>query len=262
MRDELHKAFMRYALNYDLKDPRIGLKVSHMYRVEKIARFIASKLGLSSELVEVADAIGLLHDIGRFYQIKCFGTFADHESIDHAEASNIVLFDEGHLEEIVGKKMAASYGELIRKAIYHHNKIALPEDTADFTSEELTLAKLIRDADKIDIFKILLESDCRVIFKLADGANPGGLSPEIEEAFYKKGLIDYRLRKSYVDDCVTKLAYVFDFNFGVSCQLLLKTRYLERLVDNLFEQVDVKDEETRDRLYGILDFATNYLRKI
>ncbi len=259
MNDILYEALLKYASSYDLTDQRVRLKISHMQRVQRISRFVARKIGLSDELIEVASVIGLLHDIGRFYQIKNFGTFNDHESIDHAEASNIVLFAEGHLEEFVGVEMARRYGEVIKKAIYYHNKIALPSNAKEFTEVELTMAKLIRDADKIDIFKLLLDTDFSVVFQLKDGADPTAITPEIEEAFYKKALIDYRLRNSYVDDCITKIAYVFDFHFSVSRKILLKTRYLERLVDNLFGQVDIEDEFTRDKICKILDFAKNYL---
>lgn len=261
MKDRLHKAFFEYASNYDLNDSHIGLKLKHMQRVEKISRFLASKIGLEDELIELAGAIGLLHDIGRFYQIKHFGTFSDSDSIDHAEASNIVLFDEGNLEKFIGKKMAVSYGEVIKKAIYYHNKIYLPKDTSNFSYEELTLAKLIRDADKIDIFRGFLVSGFAVAFQLKGGMDPAAITPEVEESFYKKELIDYSLRNSYVDEYISKLAYVFDFNFKESKLLLARTRYLERITDALFNQVDIKSEETKGRINKILEFAMDHLSK-
>ena len=43
--------------------------------------------------------IGILHDVGRFEQIRRFGTFSDADSIDHAHYAVNILFDDGKLKD-------------------------------------------------------------------------------------------------------------------------------------------------------------------
>ena len=48
----------------------------------------------------------MLHDIGRFEQIRRFGTFNDVQSVDHAEFGADLLFKEGLI-----RKFAEGYYE-------------------------------------------------------------------------------------------------------------------------------------------------------
>ena len=64
-------AFKIFLDNYEEKsDVSFKLKVIHTYHVADNAREIAKKLNLSKEDIELAELIGLLHDIGRFEELK------------------------------------------------------------------------------------------------------------------------------------------------------------------------------------------------
>ena len=71
------KAFREYLKNYDTKNGSILLKIKHTYEVIKKSEYIANGLRLDKEDIELAKIIALLHDIGRFEQIKEFGEFND-----------------------------------------------------------------------------------------------------------------------------------------------------------------------------------------
>ena len=58
-------------------------------------------LNLSEEDILLAELIGLLHDIGRFEQIKNYHTFLDKESIDHAEYGNKILFEDDLIRNFI-----------------------------------------------------------------------------------------------------------------------------------------------------------------
>ena len=77
--------FAKYAKNYDINNDKIRLKVAHMERVSKTSKDLATKLHLSEEDIQLAELIGLLHDIGRFEQLKKFNTFIDKNSINHGK---------------------------------------------------------------------------------------------------------------------------------------------------------------------------------
>ena len=87
-------AFKEYINNYDNQnDPGFNLKVIHTYHVVDNAKMIANKLGLSSEDCELAELIALLHDIGRFDELKNLKRF-DSVGNDHA------MFASKHLKRV------------------------------------------------------------------------------------------------------------------------------------------------------------------
>ena len=91
---KVEQAFKDYLKNYDLNDGSILLKIRHIYEVVKKSQYIANGLNLSNEDTELAKIIALLHDIGRFEQIKEFGEFND-KKIEHPEFGVKALFDNG-----------------------------------------------------------------------------------------------------------------------------------------------------------------------
>ena len=94
-KESIRKIFKSYVSAYDISDKRIALKVEHTYKVADIAEEIADSISeLSKEDVSLCWLIGMLHDIGRFEQMKRFGTFLDSESVDHAELGADIIFKD------------------------------------------------------------------------------------------------------------------------------------------------------------------------
>ena len=48
---------------------------------------------------EKAYIVGLLHDIGRFEQVRIYNTFRDAESVNHAQFSADLLFRDGMIRD-------------------------------------------------------------------------------------------------------------------------------------------------------------------
>ena len=88
------RVFKEYVKNYNPNDGKIALKISHILRVTQKSRELAEELNLNEEDTDLAELIGLLHDIGRFEQARIYNTFNDRESFNHAELSVKVLFEE------------------------------------------------------------------------------------------------------------------------------------------------------------------------
>ena len=166
-RKNVEDTFKKYTDNYDTSDEKIKLKVDHTYRVAALSERIAISLGLDKADTDLAWLIGLLHDIGRFEQLKNYGTFSDADSIDHAHYGIKLLFDEGLIWKFVDKtkskadieddksedKLKKEFSELgiLKTAIFNHSAYriedGLPEKVQMFCN-------IIRDADKIDILKV------------------------------------------------------------------------------------------------------------
>ena len=77
--------FKNYAQQFKVTDNKVNIKVTHTMGVVKVSEYIARKLNLVEEDVELAKLIGLLHDIGRFEQAVRYDNYDDYDTIDHAE---------------------------------------------------------------------------------------------------------------------------------------------------------------------------------
>lgn len=146
--------FNNYAEKFDPSDIKVRLKVSHTFRVADIAERIAKSIGLDEQGRYFAWFLGLLHDIGRFEQLKRYGTFVDIKSIDHAELGADILFIDGLIDEFPKDGLPVDWREITELAVRLHNKLNVPEDMDEVTT---TYVRLLRDADKCDIFRVLTE---------------------------------------------------------------------------------------------------------
>ena len=111
--------FQDYVGAYDIRDERNALKIVHSYKVAEIAKELAVHQSCSQEDVELAELIGLLHDIGRFEQLKQYGTFLDAKSVDHAALGVRILQKQKLLPMFCDDPRQRT---LILHAISYHNK--------------------------------------------------------------------------------------------------------------------------------------------
>ena len=111
-------AFEKYLDEYDRTDDKIHLKIVHTYCVVDAAEEIATRMHLREEDVQLAKIIGLLHDIGRFEQIKRFHSF-EPGTMDHAVYGADLLFGP---EQMIRRFVTdPSFDQLIRVATKYPN---------------------------------------------------------------------------------------------------------------------------------------------
>ena len=113
------KEFKKYVAPYDVTNSKIAMKIAHTYRTAEVAKQIAESLNLDKENIELAWLIGLLHDVGRFEQLRIYDTFNDRESIDHADFGAKLLYEDGLIKQFISDR---KYDDIIYKAIKNHNK--------------------------------------------------------------------------------------------------------------------------------------------
>ena len=147
-RDFVVSQFTRYVHGFDQREEGVRLKYAHSLRVSSLCEQIAGSLGLSQDEADLAWLIGVLHDIGRFEQLREYHTFVDYRSMDHAKYGAHYLFDDGHIRDFLDD---GRLDDVIRMAIDQHNVYQLRED---LTPRQRLFCQLIRDADKIDIFRV------------------------------------------------------------------------------------------------------------
>ena len=217
------ESFDAYTTNFDMKNNMIKSRYHHSYRVMELSRKIGELLKFSENEIYVARVIGLLHDYGRFEQIKQYNTVNDNESVDHAEYSIRYLFDENQIEEFVNDE---ELFPIIRKSIYYHNKYALPN--RGLTKDERKHAKLIRDTDKIDtLYLIGVLKD----YELEITSEP--IRDSISSYFYEGKQVPYASIKNDNERVISLLAYIYDLNYKESFMYLTSIHLLEIFFNNL-----------------------------
>lgn len=160
-RKKAKDAFDTYTANYNSDDIKIRLKIEHTYRVAEITEQIAKSLFQEKSYIDFAWLLGLLHDVGRFEQIKRFNTFNDEASVDHAELGADLLFGDGLIYDFFKKEDVSHWTKedekwlaIAQTAIRAHNKLKIPDDLDEETG---CFCNLLRDGDKADIFRVLTE---------------------------------------------------------------------------------------------------------
>ena len=215
---EAKKAFKEYVKKYNPEDEKIKIKIVHIEKVAENSKRIAQNLGLSQEDVELAELIGLLHDIGRFEQVRLYHTFVDKDSINHGKYGAKILFEDGLIRNFIKDN---KFDKIIKLAIVNHNRADIEED---LTERERLHAKIIRDADKTDIFRILISGDKKAIWEKAD-LSDDKISDEIYREFVEDKRINYKERKTSADILVSHFNYVYDLNFPETRKIIRDNKY-------------------------------------
>lgn len=246
------EAFKEYVKNYNIENPKIALKVVHIERVSLISKNIAESLNLSKEEIELAELIGLLHDIGRFEQIKKYNTFVDSKSENHAKLGADILFKQGLIRKFIDDN---KYDKIIELAIINHNRDKKDIDK-NVSKEELLQIKLIRDSDKTDILYLLTTGDEKTVWE-TDDMSLEKITDEIYNEFIEKNSITYKNRKTSADLLVGHFTYAFDFNFDYGLKIINDNKYYEKL----YNRFNFKDEETQKRFEKIYEKVSDYMKK-
>lgn len=230
-------AFANYVAHYDAHVPSIKLKIVHTYEVIKCSDYLCDHLGLNEEDKQLAGLIALLHDIGRFEQWKQYQSFADHKTVDHALFSSELLFEQGLIREFVEDRQ---YDILIKYAIEQHNKYHIDDGFDDRT---LLFIHLIRDADKLDNFRVKeTEKIEDILFATTEDVNASLISPLVYEQMAHQELVYAPNRQTLLDMWLSYIAFIYDLHFDVSLHYIKDQRWISRSFDR-FEPIDLKTHE-------------------
>lgn len=244
------KAFKEYLNNYDINDGMIKLKIKHTYGVVSLSQYIAGDLKLDSENIELAKLIALLHDIARFEQAKEFGDYRDYKNIDHAELAVKILFNDEKVRNFI---VSDYYDNIILKSIKNHNKLKIEDGLSEI---ELLHAKIIRDADKTDNFRVKANDRFEDIFNSSlEILENDIISDNIYNDFMNEKIIISRERKTDMDCWVSYIAFIFDYNFSSGLKYIKENDYINKLVD----RIDYKNKDTKMKMENIRRKAIEYI---
>ncbi len=226
---------------YDI-DPEglrnILLKVEHTRKVCQVMDSLAAGEGLPPEDASIAGAVALLHDVGRFPQYRRWRTFRDSDSDNHARLSVEVIREQSVLEGL-----GADERLLIEEAVRFHNLLQLPEQV---TSPTRVYMELIRDADKLDIWRVFLDECALPEEQRASAVNLGlpdlaGFSPACLADLAEKRVVRLDECRSVNDIKLMLISWALELSFTSSYRSLLERGYIPRLAATLRGRRDEVD---------------------
>ena len=245
---EIFKEFVKKYSS--LESGKINLKIAHIMRTSEVSKEIAKYLELSEEDIVLAELIGLLHDIGRFEQIKRYNTFLDKKSINHGALGCEMLFKEGLIRKFIPN--TRKYDEIIKNAILNHNRDYIEEGLDE---KSLLHSKIIRDADKTDIYYVLVTDELVNIYGVNDLSHLK-IAPKIVKSFMEEEKIDYNDVESGIDIFIGQLAYIFDFNYELGLKKVIEEDY----IDILIKRINVQDEEQKQIINKMKEKIDSYIK--
>lgn len=235
-----------------IDNPRVEIKVEHTMRVAENCKKIANSLALTEEQTQLAELIGILHDIGRFEQYKIFNKNTETDNMkkfDHGEAGVEVLKKDNYIRKYIEKNI---YDDIIYTAVYEHNKYKL---STNLSKETELFCKIIKDADKLDLFYEAVYAywqDAKRIQEVEEGK----LSEKMLENFYEHKLADSRNKASETDQILRFTSFIFDINFPYSFEVLKENNFISKMIDRFHYQVP----ETEDKMMKVKKIANEYIK--
>jgi len=204
----------------------IDLKEKHTMQVCKEILSIGEKLELNDYELRLSEIIALFHDVGRFEQYERYKTFVDGKSENHAELSVKIL-----KENKVFDRLDNSIQSLILRVIGYHNRAELPENETDTC---LFFSRLLRDADKLDIWRVVTDYYHRknggrngaIELELPDSA---GFSDEVYQDLINKRIVDIKHLQNLNDFKLLQAGWIFDINFAPTFESIKTRHYLEMI---------------------------------
>ena len=222
--------------NYDVNDKRVKIKLDHTYLVVENVKYICRNIKLDELNTDIALVIALLHDIGRFTEVKEMNTFReDITGYDHATLGIKFLFEKNYIRKFVKDD---KYDEIIKTAIENHSKYAIE----DGLSENILMhCKIIRDADKLDNFRSKTVDDMYTLANTnKEDIENSRITDKIYEDLMNEKTILLSDRKTPLDIWLTTIAFIFGFEFKCSYELVKEKDYVNKLFDRFEYKLEKK----------------------
>jgi len=228
-------------------DRNIRLKVEHSHKVSLVMEKLAIGEGLPPEDARIAQAVALLHDVGRFPQYRRWRTFRDRDSDNHARLAIEVIREQALLA-----KQSPRVRLLIEEAVRFHNLLEMP---VRLKSDTDIFLRLIRDADKLDIWRVFVEHfnappEERASAALLGFPEKPGVSPACLAALIERRIVNLETVNCINDFKLLLISWVYNLNFRTSYNLLLEGDYINSILSGLPD-----DDLIRNAVAAAGDFA-------
>jgi hypothetical protein len=204
----------------------VQIKIDHSRRVLALAQRLTRELELPPPLAAAAHLAALFHDVGRFPQYARYHTFHDQKSVNHAVQGVLTL--KAH-RVLAG--LPAPMQKLVLAVVALHNRRTLPTHLAPAAR---LLAGIVRDADKLDIFAVMLahfhpQAPPNKVVNLGLKMHPRNYTPAILAAVQQRQGVNYQDMVWINDFKLLLCSWLYDLNFPQSRQIVQERGYLDQL---------------------------------
>ncbi len=217
----------------------IRLKIEHTRKVCEAMEQLSSGEKLSENDAHIASTVALLHDVGRFPQYRRWRTFRDSESDNHARMAIDVIREEKVLVGITpGEQL------LIEEAVRFHNVLEPP---ARVKSPTRLFINLIRDADKLDIWRVFVELLAQPPEERPTAATlglpdlPGTVSEKCIAALESGAIVPLDTVTCFNDFKLLQISWIYDLTSATARRMLLESGYIPALAATLPERPDIRE---------------------
>ena len=219
------------------------LKRIHTGFVVKNAEAIADGESFDAATREAALAAALLHDTGRYEQLRLYNTFRDSESVDHAVFSHDIVKEKGWLDGVCHD---AATRKAVLDAVLFHNRREIPEGLDALTE---ACSHTVRDADKLDIFRVLEHQ-----IETTDWRTDAAPSPAVVDCIEKGLPVDYQEIKSLADFVLIQVGWMLSgLHYATARRICRERGHLEFRRRFLHE---LTDDPSVDRLCDMVATQT------
>jgi hypothetical protein len=224
----------------------LAVKQDHTHQVCLNSLRIGRDLNLNWESLLLAEAIALCHDVGRFPQYQRYKTFDDGISVNHAALGAKVISERKVLQGLPKPDQ-----DLIIHAVILHNVFFLPENLDERTR---LFTRLVRDADKLDIWRVFLEyygqdKNGRATAVALGLPDTPGYSPKVLAYLQQGEMATKSDLKTLNDFKLLQLTWLYDINFASSLQVVLERGYIEKIAGVLPDNEELRKAVDHVRAY-------------
>lgn len=196
----------------------VEIKRLHTRRVCQAAARLAD--GRDAGEQRLIAAAALLHDVGRFRQYERYRTFNDALSCNHGELGLAVLREEQILMRLAQAPLEQT---ALEQAVLLHNRRHLPPDLPPLTA---LLAKMVRDADKLDIFAMIVSGEMPVSREFRPD---NACHPAMVDDILAGRLARFEHIQTAADQMLFRLSWLYDLNFKATLAYVAAAGYLPKM---------------------------------
>lgn len=215
----------------------IDLKIRHTFLVCENAVSISREEHLSDNDIMLAETTALFHDVGRFPQYSRYKTFRDSISVNHGRLGAEVLLENNVLSPLPLHEQG-----LVINTVKFHNAFEIPPSE---DPQYIRLLMLIRDADKLDIWRVFAEYYEGTEDEQASAVSLGlpdlpDYSKTVLSCLYERKLAALADLKTLNDFKLMQLSWLYGLNFRHSFRLMAERAYIRKIASALPHTEDIK----------------------
>lgn len=225
---------------------KVLLKKKHTLLVLENIINLAKSIDLDQDNSELAECCAILHDVGRFEQVKRYNSFSDSKTINHALLGVEIIEELNVLKEYSEEEKA-----LILSAIEKHNMLEIPKIS---NADEEILVKLLRDADKLDIYRVVTS----YYTELKRNSNQGielelpdkpAITKKIFDSLMKEKAVNYKYLETLADFKLLQMSWVFDINFKKSYKIIYDKDYINTIYETMSKTDEVIEVHRKVKIF-------------